>query len=186
MVGGDEVHQPEIEHLHVGQRRQFPGVVERAVRLHEDVDGDLAVHARLPRALAHVRDHLRALARLRALRQREVGHAVRGLADDDVDVRAPVVVGVVVDADAGHVVPVGLAGLHARGHVRVIALLARGRAVLEVHGDVEDAAHLMLELEGLLDALLRAREVLAGGDDGHRRFALEERLVRMSGHETPP
>ena len=90
---------------------------------------------------------------------------------------------VVVDANAGHVERVGRAVLHARRHLRVLALLARGRAVLEVHGDVEDAAHLLLELERLLDALLRPREVLAGRNHGHRRLALEERLVRMSGHE---
>ena len=156
------------------------------MRLDQDVDGNLAVNARLLRAFADVLDHLRALARLRALGDRQVGHALRRLPHDDVGVRLPVLVRVVVDADAGHVVRVAGAVLHARGHLRVLFLLARGRPVLEVHGDVEDAAHLVLQLERFPDALLRPREVLAGRDHGHRRFAFEERLVRMSGHECLP
>ena len=44
------------------------------------------------------------------------------------------------------------------------------------------AAELLLQLEGLVDQLLAAGEVLAGRDDGERSLALEQSLLGKDRH----
>ena len=58
MVRGHEVHQAEVEHLHPRQRGDLVDVAQRAVRLDQRVDRDLALHAGAGGRLLDVEDHL--------------------------------------------------------------------------------------------------------------------------------
>ena len=72
---------------------------------------------------------------------------------------------------------------HCRG---MLALLADGRAVLAVAGDVEDRAHLALERQGLADIALAARVVDAGRQRRQSALGAVERRgwVQASDHFT--
>ena len=185
VVGAHIVHQAKVQHLDVRQLGDLPDLVKGAVRFDERMDGDLPLDPGLRRGGPDVLDHLRKVHGLHRLGDGDVGQPFTRTGDDDVDVLFPVLVGVIVDADPGHVELVEVALLHAYDHFGVGFFRAGGRAVLAVHGDIEDAAHLLLELERLADALLGAGEMLTRGDDGERLFAFEESLVGVSWHGQP-
>src|SRR5205823_11823834 len=81
---------------------------------------------------------------------------------EDVEIAPPRVMRHVVDARADTPESVVVARDQRRHCRGMLALLADGRAVLAVAGDVEDRAHLALERQGLADIALAARVVDAG------------------------
>ena len=54
MMSRDEIHEPEVEHLHAGQARDLVRLAERAVRLDQSVDRDLAADVMARRDLLDV------------------------------------------------------------------------------------------------------------------------------------
>lgn len=118
-----------------------------------------------------VLDHLFDLYGGRGFRDGDVCQFLAGAGNQNVHVLLPVLIGVVVNADARLAVLVVLGVREPHNHFGVLFFLALGRAVLAVLGDVEDRTLLFLKAEGLHDHLFIAREVLAACDYGEFCFA---------------
>ncbi len=137
VVGGDKIHQAEIKGFDKGQGGNLPGGTQCAGGFDEDVQRDAAVMAAF--ALHGGDDGVlrQYVVDAACLGQDDVGNAFASLADDDVEVVAPVRVGDVVDARADATKAVGLAHDAGGNHFGVFALAPGGCAVFAVAGDVE-------------------------------------------------
>ncbi|MNL24883.1 hypothetical protein D3C87_1463350 [compost metagenome] len=179
VVGGDEVHQPEAEALHLDQRGDVEDLFERGMCLNQHMNRDVPGNAGTARHMVDVIGHPGDFHYIGHLRYHHIGQARAGGGHQDVDVLAPVRVGGVVDAHAHTVVDV-LRAVDQLGAQRgVLALEADGGAVLAVECDVEHGPKLLLQGQRLAHELFAAGIVVTHRQLDRDGFALKQDLGRM-------
>jgi len=180
VVAGNEVHQPEVERLDAGQGGNLPDLAQRAVGFDQNVYRNPAVDAMFAFDVAQGFELDFDIFGRAGLGQGDEGQAVASATDQDFEVLLPVRVGDVVNPHADPVEAVVGTVDHGGDHFRVLTLGTGVGAILAVAGDVEDRAELVLQLQGLLHQLFRARVVIDRRQDREGLFAREQNLFGMA------
>jgi hypothetical protein len=183
VIAGDEIHQAEIQRFDVGQARDLPCLAQSPGRFDQHVDGDFAIDAVPASQFAQRDDLFQRVVGMFRFGQHDIGDTFAGLADDGLEFFTPCRMPHVVDAHADAAENVFFGQDQSGDHVRMFALLPRGRTVLAIGGDVENRLRIdrkfRLYLERLLQQLFAAGEVLAGGKPRERAAARVEDIGRM-------